>query len=98
MAAGLQCWDAQGNICVDLADYYLRYVGSGTITMPSVGYSTTQSWPGISPDTHIAFITSVPLWGPGPDHIIVVENGIRLFTWMYGTDGNTYGFDVFRYK
>jgi hypothetical protein len=39
--SGLQCWDAGGNIIVDLGDYNMRYMGSVGL---NVAAGTTNSW------------------------------------------------------
>ncbi|MEX5411289.1 hypothetical protein EGT71_01375 [Atlantibacter subterranea] len=33
MPCGLQCWDANGKLVVDIGDYNTRYLGRTTITM-----------------------------------------------------------------
>lgn len=40
MAAGLQCWDAAGNLVVDLPDRLTRIVGKATIPAGGTGYIT----------------------------------------------------------
>lgn len=97
--AGLKCWDAQGNLVVDLTELQLRFVQSGQITIPSLATSYDLSVPGINSDTHTVFITGGPNYGV-PLHLVVVPGAIRIYTWLqYGIFGGiTLSYDLYRYK
>lgn len=41
MAQGLQCWNAAGQIVVDLGDYNMRYMGATSLNIAS---GTTNTW------------------------------------------------------
>lgn len=98
MPAGLQCWDERGRLAVDLTDFELRYVDSGSIGIPSNQTQITIPYFGVSPETHVVFVTSSPPYSLAI-HIGVVSGGIRAYTWYeYGLDGSVpFGFDLYRY-
>lgn len=98
MPEGIQCWDAAGNICVDITDFQLRFVKSDVISLPFGQVTATQVISGVSPATHVAFITGGPSYGE-PVHIRVVAGGVRIYTWQqYGISaGEAYSFDLYRW-
>lgn len=53
MAAGLQVWDASGNIVFDTSDYTFRYMGSYTFTNNPTA-DVTVSTPGTVAGTYFA--------------------------------------------
>lgn len=53
MAAGLQVWDASGNIILDTSDYTFRFVSSHTFTI-SGSSDVIVSVSGIAAGTHFA--------------------------------------------
>lgn len=53
MAAGLQVWDASGNIILDTSDYTFRYMGAYGFTISSSS-DTIVSISGIAAGTHFA--------------------------------------------
>lgn len=58
MSQGLQVWDANGNLVVDLGDYSTRIYTSQRVTIPN-GVSTAIQYPvsGVTASGHFAVIT-----------------------------------------
>lgn len=85
MAAGLQIWDANGVLTLDLTSRLTRKMGeinisansSGSISVPDV--STGQLWFSFSPDLNQSFITWLP-------KITVSSN--QTISWVYEKFGN----------
>ena len=98
MPAGLQCWDENGNPAVDINEYQLRFVQSGSILLPSRQVMNTIAISGVGPSTHTVFKTGGPQFGQAV-HMCVVNGGIRIYTWLqFGIFGDyTYSYDLYRY-
>jgi hypothetical protein len=87
MAAGLQVWDASGNIILDTSDQTFRYIGSYGFTVSSSDNSSTVvSVPGVSPGTHFA-TSSIGL-------PVVETNQVRVYGQIGSSGSGT--FYVFR--
>lgn len=56
MPQGLQAWDANGNLIVDIGDYSTRFVGSYDLNMPINSTAINIALPGVSSETHFAVI------------------------------------------
>lgn len=48
MPAGLQAWDASGNLVADLGDYSTRFVGRYSINFPQNVMIVSQAVPGLT--------------------------------------------------
>lgn len=48
MSAGLQCWDASGNMVVDLGDYTIKFVGRYRVSIPAGTGIGSVNVPGIN--------------------------------------------------
>lgn len=57
MPQGLQCWDASGNVVVDLSDFAVRYMGSASVSFAAGEASKNVSFPDATQDG--SFITIV---------------------------------------
>ncbi|QDH94255.1 hypothetical protein [Escherichia phage vB_EcoS_PHB17] len=58
MPAGLQAWDASGNLIVDLGDYTVKFVGKYTITFPKGQNVSSFAVNGINGNNSFAAITA----------------------------------------
>lgn len=58
MPCGLQCWDANGKLIVDIGDYNTRYLGRTTVTMPANANIATGSYSGLTTGGSFAAVVS----------------------------------------
>lgn len=59
MPQGLQCWDAAGNLVVDLTDYAVRYLGSTSVSFAQGEFSKNVAFPGATQDgTFVTIVSS----------------------------------------
>ncbi len=58
MPQGLQCWDASGNLVVDLTDYAIRYIGATSVSFAQGESSKNVSFPGVTQAGSIVTIVS----------------------------------------
>lgn len=85
MAAGLQVWDANGVLVLDLTDRLTRKMGELIITAGVAGSilvpqpSTGQLWFAFSPDQNQSFITWLPK---------ITKSGNQTLSWVYEKSGN----------
>lgn len=97
MSQGLQCWDGNGTLVVDLGDYNMRYMGAVNL---SVSAGTTTSWnvsfPGMKPNGWLAIMRTTQWWNdfyciPGTNSFIVQYLPTR------GIYSQTITFDVYSF-
>lgn len=58
MPQGLQCWDGNGRVAVDLSDYAIRYMGSLSVTLASGETQKNVAFAGATQDGSFATIVS----------------------------------------
>ena len=56
--SGLQCWDANGNLVVDLGDYTVKFVGKYQVTVPRGSFIGSVGVSGINGFNSFAAITA----------------------------------------
>lgn len=76
MPAGLQAWDANGNLVVDLGDFSTRFVSRHNVSFPSNVRQVSFSVPGLTGTNSFAVIMggTVPAGGFGY-YTAVTKNG-----------------------
>lgn len=85
MSAGLQIWDANGVLVLDLTDRLTRKMGEIQIAAGSASSvqvpqpSTGQLWFAFSPDQNQSFITWLPT---------ITTAGNQTISWHYDRSGN----------
>ncbi|EMN5860210.1 hypothetical protein RJ495_005105 [Pluralibacter gergoviae] len=97
MAQGLQAWNAQGQIVVDLGDYNMRYVGSTQLYIgQGQGGPWNIGWGGVRPNGWLAIMRT-----DGYFNDFYAIPGNDSFTVQYLPSGGTYEqtltFDIYRY-
>lgn len=55
---GLQAWDENGVLMLDVGDYSTRFVGNYSIRLNSGAASASVAAPGVTKDKHFAAVTS----------------------------------------
>ncbi len=76
MGNGLQCWDSNGNITVDLGDCSTRFFASIDATLPKNQAAVNISYPGVTSDRHFAAIARA-----GPFfHGDIIFDGVTVCT------------------
>lgn len=100
MPAGMQCWDANGKLVVDIGDYNCRLIGSTSLAYPINTYEVMNNFSGISANGSFATVSATT----SPDPYSVAEfavrtydNGFRVFCTSPGNAAatltiNIYGF------
>lgn len=58
MPCGIQCWDANGKLVVDIGDYNTRYLGRTTINLPANSATSSQSFSGLTAAGTFASVVS----------------------------------------
>lgn len=61
MAAGLQCWDASGNLVVDLGDYSTRFIGRYNVNFPRSVDRVQLNVPGVTDSNSFASVMGANL-------------------------------------
>ncbi|WP_148049889.1 MULTISPECIES: hypothetical protein [unclassified Enterobacter] len=97
MAQGLQCWDANGVMVVDIGDYNMRYMGTRTLNVTPNITSWNIAFPGMRVNGWLAVqrltITS--------NNIFYCIPGNESFAVQYlpttGTYPQTITFDIYKY-
>ncbi|MCK0554305.1 hypothetical protein KFO32_14755 [Pantoea ananatis] len=59
MPAGMQCWDGNGKLIVDIGDYNTRYLGRVTLSIPANTMATSLSFAGLTTAGSFASVISV---------------------------------------
>lgn len=57
--SGLQCWDAGGNLAVDLGDYTVKFIGKYQVTVPRGSQVGSIGVSGINGFNSFAAITAI---------------------------------------
>ena len=100
MAQGLQCWDAQGRVAVDLTDYNLRFMGSITVTLGPTETSKNVAFSGATQSGTVVIITSASLRNPNEYFCRAYNGGFNAFL-MHGSTGglsNTLTIEVYNFE
>ena len=61
MPQGLQCWDGEGRVVVDLSDYSLRYMGSTSVSFSTGETSKNVAFSGATQEGSFISIISTGL-------------------------------------
>ncbi|EPK4543332.1 hypothetical protein [Serratia marcescens] len=84
MPGGIQCWNENGKLVVDIGDYNVRYIGRIEITMPAYVVTTTSAYSGLTESGSFGVVVSTKP-PPGtfrPPHLYMTRaynGGIRLY-------------------
>ncbi|NKG32504.1 hypothetical protein FVB43_20950 [Erwinia rhapontici] len=62
MPAGLQCWDANGKLIVDIGDYNLLLFSTTSVTFPQNGTVITVPYSGVTAEGFFAAIVAPGDW------------------------------------
>lgn len=81
MAGGIQCWDANGKLIVDVGDYNTRYIGRMQISMPAQSFQTTAPYPGVTESGSFGVIVLTSNTSQPPDRYMTraYDGGVRLY-------------------
>lgn len=97
MSSGLQCWDSSGRLIVDLGDYFIRYVGTQSITCGSGATSWSFPYSGMTTSGWIVTIVSTAYW---QDYAVkCYDGGFRVF-YLPTAHGfsDTLSVEIYRYE
>ncbi|MCU2854028.1 hypothetical protein [Enterobacter cloacae complex sp. I2] len=98
MPQGLQCWDGDGRIAVDLSDYAIRYIGSTSVTFSAGETSKNVSFAGVTQDG--TFISNISTGALANEYYCRAYNG--GFTVLYlpggGSPANTLNMEVYNFQ
>lgn len=75
MPQGLQCWDAEGRIAVDLSDYAIRYIGSASVSFSSGEAEKNVPFSGVTQDGTFISVVSASLPGVINEYFCRAYNG-----------------------
>lgn len=86
MAGGIQCWDANGKLIVDIGDYNTRYLGRATINLPANSNVASQGFPNLTASGSFATVisSSSPNLYPNNFATRTYEGGFRV--WRLSTN------------
>ena len=98
MPQGVQCWDGDGRIAVDLSDYAIRYIGSTSVSFSAGDRSKFVSFAGVTQDgTCISYGSS---GARANEYYCRAYNG--GFTVLYlpggGSPANTLNVEVYNFQ
>jgi hypothetical protein len=81
MSGGIQCWDANGKLIVDLGDYNTRYLGRMQITMPAASFQTSSAFSGATENGSFGVVVATSTTNQPPDRYMTraYNGGIRLY-------------------
>lgn len=98
MPAGLQCWDANGKLIVDIGDYNCRYLGATTVAIANNQASVSKSFSGLSINGSFGVVvSSSPDFGLESFAVRTYNNGFTVYSTSASTSAatltvNLYGF------
>jgi len=96
MAQGLQCWNAAGQLIVDLGDYNMRYMGSVNLSITAGQTAWSVAFSGMRSTGWLAILRTNQYWNN-----FSCITGNNAFTVQYlpttGTYAQTLTFDVYKY-
>lgn len=97
MAQGIQCWNAQGTLLVDLGDYNMRYVGSQTVSLPSGATQWNFTYTGMTSSGWIVYIQDTASF---PQYVCrCYDGGYRIaFAPTSAPATKTVTVDIWRYE
>lgn len=100
MAQGLQCWDAQGRVAVDLTDYNLRYMGSTTVTFGATETSKNVAFGGATQSGTVVIVTSASLRNPNEYFCRAYNGGFNAVLMQTSAPGvsNTLTIEVYNFE
>lgn len=80
MPAGLQAWDASGNLAADIGDFSTRFVGRYNVSYPTNVRSVSVSVPGLTGENSFAAIMggTVPAGGFGYYQAVTKNGGFDV--------------------
>ena len=58
MSQGIQCWDASGNLVIDIGSYSCRYIGTYSVAMAAGVSLVSQSISGLVGDNSFAAVVA----------------------------------------
>lgn len=82
MPCGMQCWDANGKLIVDIGDYNTRYLGRTTVTMAANTNLVTGSFGGLTASGSFVVVASASssvYYTPSNFAARAFDGGYRIF-------------------
>lgn len=100
MAQGLQCWDAQGRVAVDLTDYNLRYMGGLSVVFRRNESAKNVTFPGATQRGTVVIITSSSMKNPNEFSCRAYDGGftVHYLPASNGWADTTLAVEVFNYE
>lgn len=98
MAQGLQCWDASGNLIVDLGDYNIRFVENKSVTCSGSAISWTFPYSGMTENEWLV-VTPYDNTGVISSYVCIPYNGgfyIR-YLWTTHSSSDTFTVGIYRF-
>jgi hypothetical protein len=83
MPAGLQVWDASGNLILDYTDRISRILGIVTISGNVAGSVTSSGFSGLDPFWHCVPLVSYPTYSPQ----FSFNAGTNTLSWTWPRSG-----------
>ena len=100
MPCGLQCWDANGKLIVDIGDYNTRYLGRTTITMPDNVNAVAGGFAGLTAAGSFVVVvstTSSVNYTPANFAARAYDGGFRIFKLSRYTPSVTLTLDMYAF-
>ena len=100
MPCGLQCWDANGKLIVDIGDYNTRYLGRTTVTMAANTNQVNGSFGGLTASGSfvvVASASSSAYYTPSNFAARAYDGGYRIFKLPAYTAAVTLTLDMYAF-
>lgn len=100
MPCGLQCWDANGKLVVDIGDYNTRYLGRTTITMPDNINAVAGAFSGLTAAGSFVVVVSAASsvnYTPANFCARAYDGGFRIFKLSRYTSSVTLTLDMYAF-
>ena len=82
MPGGLQCWDANGKMVVDIGDYNTRYLGRTSVFLPANTNGITGTFPELTVSggfVVVVSLSSATYFTPGNFAARALDGGFAVF-------------------
>jgi hypothetical protein len=100
MPGGLQCWDANGKLVIDIGDYNSRYLGRTTVFLPANVNSITGSFPELTQAGGFVVVVSTlstSYFTPGNFAARAFNGGFGIFRLSRDTTAVTLSLDMYAF-